>query len=205
MLDVSILAVGTGNLGSLSRMLQKIGANPVLVSTAAEVASAKRLILPGVGSFDAGMRRLEDAGVVPALGNLALTRGIPVLGVCLGMQMLLERSEEGERPGLGWIPGVSKRFCFAPDSALKVPHMGWSGLASRTDAPLLKDLPAGARFYFAHSYHAAGVPGEYIVATATHGCEFPCIVRRGNIHGVQFHPEKSHRYGLQLLRNFVSG
>ena len=200
---ISVIDYGVCNLGSMLNMLRKVGAEARLVSTAAELGRAGKLVLPGVGAFDNGIGALRERGLADALRKRVVEDKVPLLGVCLGMQMLGRRSEEGGMAGLGLIDAEVRRFRFAPDSRTKVPHMGWNQLARRRDGPLLRALAARSRFYFCHSYHlVCADPGD-VLATADYGGEFVAVLQRDNVYGVQFHPEKSHRFGMALLHNFV--
>ncbi len=200
---VSIVDYGVGNLGSIRNMLQKIGFDVAFVSTPAGVVSAENLILPGVGAFDHGMAALVERGLAQPLRQRAAAAA-PILGICLGMQLLGRGSEEGSSPGLGIIDGACVRFRFPVGSRLKVPHMGWNELAPKRFSPLLAGLESGARFYFTHSYRFVCDDPSDVLAVADHGGEFTAVVQRGSTFGVQFHPEKSHRFGMSLLKNFGS-
>ncbi|NEX64026.1 imidazole glycerol phosphate synthase subunit HisH [Noviherbaspirillum galbum] len=201
---IAIVDYGVANRGSMLNMLHRVGAKPVLASTPEAIMKADKIILPGVGAFDHGMQALEDRGLVQALRERVLNDGVPLLGVCLGMQMLGRGSEEGNRAGLGMIDAYCRRFRFAEGEKLKVPHMGWSRLAvNGNDAWLLHELDERARFYFVHSYHLVCEDDADVVARANYGRDFVALVQRGNVMGAQFHPEKSHRFGMALLRNFV--
>ena len=198
---IAIIDYGMGNVGSIRNMLRKLGAPAVITRNAAEIRAAEKIILPGVGAFDRGMSNIADLKLLPLLEEAALERRIPVLGICLGMQLLFERSEEGRHAGLGWIPGQVVRF--RPNgTSLKVPHMGWNAVAVQRESTLFSGLAEGARFYFVHSYHVE-CADEFVLAETHHGYDFVSSVANGNIAGTQFHPEKSHRFGLQLLKNFV--
>jgi glutamine amidotransferase len=194
---------GLSNLGSIVNMLRKLGHDAVVSRDPHTVAAAERLILPGVGSFDAGMRALRATGLVDVLRERVLLHKVPLLGICLGMQLLAHSSEEGVEPGLGWMEARVLRLPAAPPP-LRVPNMGWGHLHSRQPHALLNGLPEDSRFYFAHSYHLAASAPQDVVATARHGREFHAVVAHGNIAGVQFHPEKSHHFGLALLGNFLA-
>lgn len=200
---ISVIDYGVANLGSMLNMLRKIGVRAELVSTPEELDRAEKIILPGVGAFDHGITALQDRGLVESLKKKVLLDRVPVLGVCLGMQMLGKGSEEGSIAGLGLIDAYCQRFRFVEDSKQKVPHMGWNLLASREESPLLNELDARTRFYFCHSYHLVCAEPTDVLATACYGMEFVTMVRHGNIFGVQFHPEKSHRFGMALLHNFA--
>lgn len=201
MKPILIVDYGMGNLGSVLNMLRRIGA-PVLISGAADdVRRADKIILPGVGAYGQAMKAIGASGLRSALDDKALVEKIPVLGICLGMQLLVDGSEEGDEPGLGWIPGQARRF--PKDAGLKVPHMGWNRATPTGDDPLTRDLGEEPRFYFVHSYYvAADRPQDRLLRTS-YGVEFDAGIRSDNIWGVQFHPEKSHRFGKQLLKNFA--
>ncbi len=203
-MNLVVVDYGVGNLGSIPNMLRRIGVQATISGDAEVVGAADRLILPGVGAFDAGMGRLRALGLEPILRQRVLAERVPVLGLCLGMQLLFERSEEGTAEGLGWLRGVCARFRtdVAPEG-LKVPHMGWNTVELMRLDPILGGFDQEPRFYFAHSYHVVASDPEDVVAVSTYGTKFPAVVARGPIRGAQFHPEKSHQFGLQLLRNFV--
>ena len=202
--QVVIVDYGVGNVGSIVNMLRRVGANAVLGSDPDSILRAPKLILPGVGAFDAGIQTLQGRGLVPALNEAVLTRKTPTLGLCLGMQLMGEGSEEGSLPGLGWIPFRCARFQSSESGQpLRVPHMGWASITPRRPHALTAGLPPDHRFYFVHSYHAVCEDDSNVLAVARYGIEFPCAVGRDNILGVQFHPEKSHRFGMALLASFV--
>jgi len=199
---IVIVDYGMGNLGSLLNMLRRVGVRACVSTTVAEVAEAAKVILPGVGAFDAAMERIDTRpGLREALNTAALERRVPVLGVCLGMQLLVDGSAEGERRGLGWIPGEARRF--ESSATLKVPHMGWNVATPVAQAPLMKDVGPEPRYYFVHSYYVQVADRASSWMTTTYGVTFDAAIGSGNIMGVQFHPEKSHRFGMQLLRNFA--
>lgn len=203
---IAVVDYGLGNLGSILNMLRKLGVPARVTSLPDEIAAADKLVLPGVGSFDSGMAALEERGLVPALNRRVIDEGTPLLGLCLGMQLMTRGSEEGRRPGLGWIDATTVRFRFGAEGPrLPVPHMGWNSVRVERRAPVLASLPDPARFYFVHSYHLACVSPETVLATACYGYDFPAVVGRDNLVGTQFHPEKSHRYGMALLRSFALG
>ena len=203
---ISIVDYNMGNVGSIRNMLRKIGAESVITSDIDEISRASKLILPGVGAFDNGMIHIERMGMLDVLNEMVLQRRIPVLGICLGMQLITRRSAEGELPGLGWIEADTVRFKFDRSTEnTKIPHMGWNVARPRHCDTLFKgleDLDETA-FYFVHSYHVLCDDEGDVLATAMHGYEFACAIEKGNILATQFHPEKSHRYGMQLLKNFV--
>jgi glutamine amidotransferase len=185
-------------------MLRKIGAEALVSADRQDIINAHKLILPGVGSFDAGMERLEARGLIPLLQKRVLEDKIPILGVCLGMQLLSKRSEEGQLPGLGWLDAETIRFKFAGNNnSLKIPHMGWNQVEVKQEHPLFAGLQYNNRFYFVHSYHVVCSNTDNILATTSYGFDFTSVFIHGNIMGVQFHPEKSHKFGMRLLKNFV--
>jgi imidazole glycerol-phosphate synthase subunit HisH len=200
---VHIVDSGICNHGSMRNMLARLGIECTVANTGAALAGARRVILPGVGAFDAGMRNLEERGFVEVLRQLA-AGGVPVLGVCLGMQLLTRGSEEGTRPGLSLIPAVTLRLRQSGEVPLRLPHMGWNTIRLRQACPLLADLPSQPRFYFVHSYGVQCDHEQDVLATCEYGQEFACAVGHGNVAGTQFHPEKSHRFGMQVLRNFAT-
>jgi glutamine amidotransferase len=199
---ITIIDYGMGNLGSIRNMLKKIGHDSQVTADAAVIETAEKLLLPGVGAFDAGMDNLARSGLVPLLNRRVLENHVPVLGICLGMQLMTRRSEEGTREGLGWIDAEAVRFQHT-DPTLKVPHMGWN-LVHRTRAATLTDgLPEEPRFYFVHSYLVRCHRDEDVLLRTHYGVDFDSGFQHRNVWGVQFHPEKSHRFGMQLLRNFA--
>lgn len=202
---VVIVNYKMGNLGSIRNMLKRIGVMAVISSDPAALMEAERLILPGVGAFDTGMRNIRALGLEPVLAKKVLDERTPILGICLGMQLLTQRSEEGVEAGLGWIEGGAVRFRVDKTLGLKVPHMGWNTLAVVRPGALFDKLDGDPdlAFYFVHSYHLASLPASVVLATALHGYDFPAAVQADNIMGTQFHPEKSHKYGIRLLQNFV--
>lgn len=199
---IAVVDYGVANIGSMLNMLRKVGATAVAASTAEAVHGADKIILPGVGAFDNGMAALHGLGLVDALRERALHARVPFLGVCLGMQLLGDSSEEGSAAGLGLIAGRSLRLRPPVDSRLKVPHMGWNTVRATRATPLLNG-DDDARFYFVHSYHLHCADPADVLGTSQYGETFTSMVQRGNITGTQFHPEKSHRYGMELLRQFA--
>jgi len=203
---IAIVDYNMGNVGSIRNMLRKIGAESVITSDVDEISRASKLILPGVGAFDTGMTHMRERRLPDVLGEMVLKHGIPVLGICLGMQLITRRSAEGRLPGLGWIQADTVRFKFDHQAEnAKIPHMGWNVARPRHCDTLFKGLGGSedAAFYFVHSYHVVCDDEADILATAAHGYEFTCAIEKGNILATQFHPEKSHRYGMGLLKNFV--
>ena len=212
---VTIIDYGIGNLRSIEKALQKVGAEVVRTDDADAVRTAEKLVLPGVGAFGACMAEIRSRGLVQPILD-AVASGTPFLGVCVGLQLLFEESEErGRHKGLGILPGKVVRFPNADEAAslldaddsterLKIPHMGWNTIKPVRTHPLLQGLTESPHFYFVHSYHARPEQSSDVLATTTYGVEFPAIVHRNNVLGVQFHPEKSHRAGLQVLKNFTT-
>lgn len=200
-----IIDYGVGNLGSIANMLKKVGVRSAIASDEASIASADKLILPGVGAFDNGIKNLQERGLIEILNRQVIEERKPILGLCLGMQLFTFGSEEGTLPGLGWLDATTVRFTFdgAAPGALKVPHMGWNYIQPKRSDPLLADLPNESRFYFVHSYHLVCSNTDDVLASTNYGYNFPAMVNRGNIYGAQFHPEKSHKYGMTLLKNFA--
>lgn len=202
---IGIIDYGMGNTGSILNMLKKIGAEAIITNEKQILEQADKIILPGVGTFDQGMYHLQNLNLIDFLRNQAIHKQIPFLGICLGMQLLGRKSEEGNLPvvGLQLIPFDNVRFNFASDSNLKIPHMGWDAVDLTQQNPLLTGLEGKQRYYFVHSYHAVCDNQENVLMTCEYGYKFAAAVRKDNIYGVQFHPEKSHKFGLKLLENFV--
>jgi glutamine amidotransferase len=199
---ITIINYGMGNLGSVQNMFKKIGVASEISSDLSVIAKAEKILLPGVGAFDAAMERINGGGFREILNKRVLEDKVPVLGICLGMQLLTDSSEEGRMPGLGWIPAKTIKFSFEKDSKLKVPHMGWNRVYEKNASPLIDDLPPEPRFYFVHSYYVQATDEGHVLTTTKHGVEFNSIIQRDNIFGAQFHPEKSHKFGMRLLENF---
>lgn len=201
---ITIVDYGTSNLGSMQNMLKKIGVSSKIAAAPHDLQDATKIIVPGVGSFDAGMRKLRDSGMIPVLNQKVLVERIPTLGVCLGMQLMTAGSEEGELPGLGWIEAQTLRFDQRSDPGLKVPHMGWNQVIPAKASALIADFPPEARFYFAHSFYVVCKSVEDVLFKVRYGANtFAAAFQRGNLMGAQFHPEKSHRFGMTFLRNFA--
>ena len=198
---IVVVDYGVGNLLSVSNMLRKAGGDAIISNDPKDVLAADKLLLPGVGSFDYAMKMLNASGLREALDDFALQYKRPVLGICLGAQIMGNDSEEGEAAGLGWIDMKCHKLPRTAD--YRVPHMGWNQIDVRKECPVLSKLENDARFYFVHSYHMKCIDSNDQLATAFHGVEFTCAFQRDNLIGVQFHPEKSLRHGLQLMRSFV--
>jgi glutamine amidotransferase len=200
---ISVLDYGACNVGSVIRMIERAGGSAKRISSPDEVLVAKKLLIPGVGAFDYGMEKLVSRDLVPALNTVAREAGIPVLGICLGMQLMCRSSEEGVLPGLGWIDAEVRHFTVSKAVGLRVPHMGWNTLRVIRENPLVSSDAEEKRFYFVHSYKVACNDPADPIALTQYGEDFVAAFQRKNIFGVQFHPEKSHRFGMELVRRFV--
>jgi glutamine amidotransferase len=204
-MQVVIVDYGVGNLESIRNMLKKAGYDSKVSSNPDEIAMADKLILPGVGAFDSCASKLKQSGLVDIIHERVFEDKVPILGICVGLQLLMRGSEEGSESGLGWIKGDVIRIRKDQlQSDQKIPHMGWSEVYPVKESALLDGLE-DPRFYFVHSYHVAVDDPSDVLLTTNYGYNFASAVERDNIMGVQFHPEKSHRYGLQLLSNFAKG
>jgi glutamine amidotransferase len=201
---IVIIDYGMCNVGSIKNMLSKIGADSVITSDPRVIKTADKLILPGVGAFDNAMINLDRLGLIEILNSMVLEKKTPILGICLGMQIFSKRSEEGALPGLGWIDAKTIRFKFDPSSAnLKIPHMGWNTIVIKKQGSILDNVEDESRFYFVHSFHVRCADESNILATTTYGITFHSAIIKDNIIGTQFHPEKSHKFGMNMLRNFA--
>lgn len=198
---VGIVDLGIGNFAAMAKMFDQLGAEPRRLEDPSLLKSVDRLVLPGVGAFDFAAHVLDESGWRKPLIDLMSERHTPVLAVCVGMQLLSSGSDEGPGRGLNWIAGQCRRFQSTSASPIKIPHMGWNTIQSTQPDPLL-DSDSEQRFYFVHSYFVDCQPFQ-VVAQCTYGSTFPAVIRRDLVWGVQFHPEKSHRYGLRLLQNFL--
>lgn len=198
---ITVVDYGIGNLGSIKNMFKRIGVPAIVTSDLDRISAAAKLLLPGVGAFDNAMGRINSTELRSILDRKAQEEGTPILGICLGMQLLTRGSQEGKLPGLGWIPADTTLFPTKP--GLKVPHMGWNLVTPTRKSPLTTDLPAESRFYFVHSYCVHVDDPADSILKANYGIEFDAAIQYGNIYGAQFHPEKSHKFGMQLLANFA--
>ena len=201
---ITIIDYGLGNALAFVNMYRRLNIPVSVANTAEDLASSDKLILPGVGSFDHAMQKLNQSGMRQALEKLVLQQGVPILGICVGMQMLAKSSDEGKLPGLGWIDGTVKKF-----DSLKImrgntylPHMGWNDVKPVVEASLFKGIEQDGRFYFLHSYYFECQKQSDILAMTDYGVQFSSAVGHDHVYGVQFHPEKSHHFGSQLLKNF---
>ena len=201
---IGIVDYGVGNLASIRNMLRRIGVESVISGDRNQLDSAASLILPGVGSFDTGIANLRASRLWDFLNEVVLQQRIPILGICLGVQLMTEGSDEGRLPGLGWIPGRTVAFDRTRlRTEDKIPNMGWRDISVVRPDPLCEGLPAESRFYHVHSFHLQCTSPEDVIISSHHGYPIPVGVQRGNVRGVQFHPEKSHKFGMKLLENFA--
>lgn len=200
---IGIVDYGLGNVKAFIEIFRRLNVPAILIRQPGDLENAQKLILPGVGSFDNAMNLLQKSGMTAVLSELVIDRRIPVLGVCVGMQILGNSSEEGVSRGLGWIRGVVKKIDFDPGQKMKyIPHMGWNTIEKIKDNKIFEGLDSDARFYFLHSYVFDCDSEDDVLAVTYYGQSFTCVINCKNIYGVQFHPEKSHKWGVQLLKNF---
>jgi len=201
---IHVVDYGLGNVQAFLTIFKRLGFDAIRAKTASDLIGASKIILPGVGAFDHAIELLDQSGMRPVLETLVLKDKVPVLGICVGMQIMGTSSEEGRLAGLGWVPGKVRSFRSNEQSAiLPLPHMGWNDVQPKSGLPIFTGLESGARFYFLHSYFFECDEPSHAAAIASYGLDFSCAVSVGNIHGVQFHPEKSHHFGAQLLKNFA--
>lgn len=201
---IAIVDYGLGNVLAFVNVYRRLNISVSVAKAAGDLVGASKLILPGVGSFDHAMQQLNQSGMRQAVEQLVLQQGVPVLGICVGMQMLAKSSDEGKLPGLGWIDGTVRRFDVSNlPHGTHLPHMGWNDVKPVVDGGLFKEMQHDARFYFLHSYYFECQQKSDILAVSDYGVQFSCAVNHKNVYGVQFHPEKSHHFGSQLLKNFA--
>ena len=202
---ITIINYGLGNLNAFTNIYNKLNIPVKIANSASDLQDASKILLPGVGAFDHAMTKLNESGMREKLDDLVLKEGIPVIGICVGMQILANSSEEGKIPGLGWVQGSVKRF---DESKIlhkpHLPHMGWNDVKPLNHDTIFNNIVEEPLFYFLHSYYFSANNQSNILATADYGGEFTCAVRNDNIYGVQFHPEKSHNNGIELLKNFAN-
>ena len=196
---IVIIDLNLGNVGAIKNMLKKIGVHSKVSNKKNDILSATKLILPGVGSFDTGMINIKKKGILNCIERKVKKEFIPILGICLGMQMMMQRSDEGKQKGLGWIKGEVKKFRL---NELKVPHMGWNKINVVKETKITDKLDLNSKFYFVHSYYVSVNNPDDIVSLSKYGLEFTSAINHKNYYGVQFHPEKSHKFGMALLSNF---
>ena len=202
---IAIIDYGVGNIKAFVNIYKKLGLDIRIAKNANELDGATKLILPGVGHFDYAMQRFTDSGMREKTSELVIDKKVPVIGICVGMQMLAKSSDEGKLDGLGWIDSTVRKFDASKLlQSTRLPHMGWNNITPAKKNPLLTNLENDARFYFLHSYYFECNNSQDSIALANYGIEFTCAVNHENIFGVQFHPEKSHHFGIQLLRNFAT-
>jgi glutamine amidotransferase len=200
---ITIIDYGMGNLGSIANMIKRIGHTSEITSDIDRISDAERIILPGVGHFDKAMHNITELGLFEVIQRKAIAEKTPILGICLGMQLMCNKSEEGARAGLRIIDADVRKFKFRPELKLKIPHMGWNKVHAVKQSPLFLHIEEHPRFYFVHSYHVVCQNPDDILATTSHGYDFHSAFSHENITGVQFHPEKSHKFGMQMLKNFI--
>lgn len=198
---ITIIDYGMGNLGSIQNMLKRIGTKSIVTSDINQIQNAEKVLLPGVGAFDAAIERIDELGLRSTLIHKAIEDKVPFLGICLGMQILTRGSEEGSLKGLGLVEADTIRFKF-DDVKMKIPHMGWNFVYDCNISKLTEGFTPEYRFYFVHSYYVRCKHPENIVMQTAYGHRFDSIIQKDNIFGAQFHPEKSHKYGMKLLENF---
>lgn len=200
---VIIIDYGMGNLFSIYKRLKLLKADVVISSSIEELKQADKIILPGVGHFEKAMQRLNESGLVEALNEQVLINKKPILGICLGMQLITNKSEEGNCAGLGWINVEVKKLPVVNSKKFKVPHTGWNQIKICKESKIMKDIPDYSEFYFVHAFGVLASEDKYILNKTTYESEFISAIENENIYGVQYHPEKSHDVGLQLLRNYI--
>jgi imidazole glycerol-phosphate synthase subunit HisH len=200
---ISIIDYGVGNLASIKNMLKKAGFESVLASDEDSVHKADKIILPGIGAFDHCMIQFNESGLRELVTRKVIQDKTPLLGICVGLQMLMENSEEGTEPGLGWINGKTIKFKKDLLGDLKIPHMGWTNVEISKESALTENLGDQPRFYFVHSYYVQPENKSDELLSANYGYDFTAAISRDNIYGAQFHPEKSHKYGMKILENFA--
>ena len=200
---IAIINYGMGNIGSLQNMVQKVGGTGSIVSTPDELSDASKIILPGVGHFDNAVKKLKQLGLWSILDEKAREGIVPILCICLGAQLVTEGSEEGAKPGFGWVKGRTVRFSFPDNSKLRIPHMGWNEVQFSKQSRLFSNSSTAPSFYFVHSYYMVADDPADVLTTTYYGLEFASGIERQNIFALQFHPEKSHKHGMNVIRNFV--
>jgi len=204
-MQITIVDYNMGNIASIQNMLKKIGYKSTISADVHCIEDADKLILPGVGAFDNGMNQIRTLGLEGILNKKVIEDKTPILGICLGMQLMAQGSEEGVQPGLGWIQAQVEKFNFQDNPEnLRIPHMGWNYTKCMHESKLWQEMPEDVRFYYVHSYCLKDAHAPHTLLTADYGGDFCSGFEQGNIMGVQFHPEKSHKFGKQLLKNFIT-
>lgn len=201
---IHIVDYGAGNLGSIQNMLKRIGETAVFVNDSDSLSQAEKIILPGVGHFDYGMSQLKNSGLVEILNHKVIEEKVPVLGICLGAQMMCKSSEEGSLGGLGWFDADVKLFNFDNQKSLRVPHMGWNYVSQKKQSKIFPESETEKKFYFVHKYHMVANDDDMVLMETEYGYNFVSALEKNNIYALQFHPEKSHKFGMELFRNFVN-
>jgi glutamine amidotransferase len=201
---IAIVNYGSGNIHAIANIYKRLNIPVQAIASPDELRAADRIILPGVGAFDWAMTRLNESGMRDALEESVIGQGKPVLGICVGMQMMANRSDEGVLPGLGWIDAEVKKFDqLSSGQKVRLPHMGWNNIEPRQSQGLFKKLDASSQFYFLHSYYFSPRNQSDVLATTDYNGRYASSAGSKNVFGVQFHPEKSHHWGIQLLKNFA--
>ncbi|HYD20464.1 MAG TPA: imidazole glycerol phosphate synthase subunit HisH [Flavipsychrobacter sp.] len=199
---IAIVNYGLGNLASIRNMFRRLGVDAIITDDKQKIQDASKLLLPGVGHFKKGMANLQESGLSEVLHREVAEKGKPILGICLGAQLMTRHSEEGDVAGLGWVDAVTVRFDKTKLNDLPVPHMGWSDISLNNSCELWDGLPADPRFYFVHAYHFLFDDKSEVTATSRYGYDFTCAFKKDNVFGAQFHPEKSHKFGMKVLENY---
>ncbi len=202
-MTVGVIDVGTGNIRSVEGKIRRLGHSVIIITKEQDPLHCQSFILPGVGHFAEAMGKLTSAPYFPLFEKRILEEKAPLLGICLGMQLLTSFSEEGNREGLNWIPGKTLKFQSDPQNQIRIPHVGWNRINWKPGSPLFYGIEQDKRFYFTHSYFVRSDDAEYSLASTDYGCRFDSAIQKENIYGVQFHPEKSHQYGLTIIENFL--
>jgi len=199
---IAVINYGLGNLTSIKNMFARLGVDAVITDDKQKIRDASKLLLPGVGHFKKGMTNLHETGLYEILNTEVKEKGKPILGICLGAQLMTKHSEEGDIDGLGWVDAVTVKFDKDRLNNLPIPHMGWSDIQVQNESELWAGLQPEPRFYFVHAYHFLFEEQREVTATSKYGYEFACAFKKGNVYGAQFHPEKSHKFGMKVLENF---
>ena len=200
---IIIVDIGMGNIGSILNMIKCLNFSAKVSRSIDDIQSAEKIILPGVGSFDNAIKSLKEHDLISVLNEQVIRKKKPILGICLGIQIFSRKSEEGKEQGLGWLDAETVRFSFDREESLKVPHMGWNTALAKNNQVLFQGMGSEPKFYFVHSYHLHCNDPADISSITHYGYEFPSSIKHDNIYGVQFHPEKSHKFGIKVFKNFL--